>query len=214
MNNSCPLCLHEKTVPIETLDKKIYYNCSLCDLIFLDPAYFLPPGQEKNRYQQHNNTLENKGYVEMLEGFLSKVLPYVDSSIRALDFGSGPGPVLKMLLERKGIPADIYDPYFAPGKIKKKYHLITCTEVLEHIHKARATWKKLTHLLLDGGYLAIMTQFHNGLANFPDWWYRRDPTHITFYSLKTLSWIHKNLSLNLVYNDKVKVAVLQKPLEQ
>ena len=34
-----------------------------------------------------------------------------------------------------------------------------------------------------------MTNFHDDSITFEDWYYRKDPTHVVFYSLETVSTI-------------------------
>ena len=66
----------------------------------------------------------------------TSILPFAPSGKDLLDFGSGPSPVLgEILKEKYEFNVDIYDYYFKPEKnyIGKKYDVITCTEVIEHI---------------------------------------------------------------------------------
>lgn len=131
---------------------------------------------------------------------------------RALDFGCGPGPVLQVLLEKLGYATDIYDPYFYPaqGFLKKRYDLITCTEVLEHLKNPFASIRILEVLLEKGGILAVTTLFHTSAENFKSWWYRKEPTHITFYSQKTFRWLAERLNLSLEFTDDKSICVLKK----
>ena len=49
---------------------KHYYHCLNCDCIALDPTYFLSLEKENALYNNHQNSLENSGYVKMFEDFL------------------------------------------------------------------------------------------------------------------------------------------------
>jgi hypothetical protein len=40
-------------------------------------------------------------------------------------------------------------------------------------------------MLEDNGILAIMTSFLSNIEDFENWYYRRDPTHVVFYSQET-----------------------------
>jgi hypothetical protein len=45
---------------------------------------------------------------------------------------------------------------------------------------------RLDSLLEEGGWLGIMTNFYNNSIDFEDWYYRKDPTHVVFYTEQTL----------------------------
>jgi SAM-dependent methyltransferase len=185
----CKIC-STNTTPIydEQYDHN-YYHCSNCDFISLDEKKILSPDQEKKEYSFHQNNFENEGYVNMFREFIDKAIrPHKKQIKTALDFGCGPGPVLAELLKREGFETDIYDKHFAPEKVclNKKYDLINATEVFEHLKDPVTTLKLLKSLLNPNGILAIMTLFHpNSKEKFKKWWYRRDSTHISFYTPKT-----------------------------
>jgi hypothetical protein len=40
-------------------------------------------------------------------------------------------------------------------------------------------------MLEENGILAIMTSFLSNIEDFENWYYRRDPTHVVFYSQET-----------------------------
>jgi hypothetical protein len=160
------------------------------------------------RYLEHNNDPTNPGYVKMFEDFLDVTLPWCQGH-RALDFGSGPGPVLAGILRDKGWEVDLYDPYFAPDRafVQHRYNLITCTEVMEHVKDPLATWQLLAGCLERDGVLAVMTHFHSGTKSFKDWWYIRDATHVCFYNRSTMEWLAQEFGLSLVYCDDFKTTV-------
>lgn len=179
----------------------------------MDDAFLPSPEAEKARYEHHNNSLENEGYVAMFTTFLrNAVFPYANKGASTLDFGSGPVPVLQHLLKENGYPTEIYDYYFAPEPVfeGKQYDLITSTETIEHIADANALWEFFVQHLREGGILAIMTLFYPSLEQFPTWWYRRDPTHIRFYHPDTFSWISKNFPLSLLSIDEKNTVCYKK----
>ncbi|SFL62334.1 class I SAM-dependent methyltransferase [Halanaerobium salsuginis] len=202
----CKLCQSEKLELIEVEQK--YYYCQDCELIFLENEAIISPQKEKARYEEHNNSFQNKGYVSMFRDFIDSVLvPYLSlSSKQILDFGCGSAPVLAKLMTAKDNQVDYYDPYFYSDKffIKKSYDLITATEVLEHLSNPYRELELLTSLLNQGGYLAVMTSFHSGPEEFVDWWYKSDLTHITFYNLNTFKMIASIFDLKIIYTDQKK----------
>jgi len=129
-----------------------------------------------------------------------------------LDFGCGPEPVLKVLLNRLGIEVDIFDCYFFPQKtfLNKRYDLITCTEVFEHLKNPLETLILLESLLNEDGVLAVTTLFHTTSNDFSKWWYRRDSTHICFYSPHTFKWIEEHFNFTIEVMDNSSICVLRK----
>ena len=188
-----------------------YYICDNCGFIFLDDAKIISPDEEKKEYSFHQNSFENEGYVKMFREFIEKAIrPYKAQIKTALDFGSGPGPVLAELFRREGFQVDIYDKYFAPDEayLKKKYDLITATEVLEHLADPMAALKVLKSLLNKNGIIAIMTLFHpEDDEAFKQWWYRRDATHIGFYTPKTMRRIAELLGFKVLLLDNKNLCV-------
>ncbi|MFP4016777.1 MAG: class I SAM-dependent methyltransferase [Halanaerobiales bacterium] len=191
----------------------LYYFCNNCGLIFLDSKEVLPAEEEIKRYELHDNSHENLGYVKMFRKFIKKVIkPYKDDIETVLEFGCGPGPVLGDLLKEEGFDVDIYDPFFFPEKgfERKSYDLITSTEVFEHFLDPLKEIELLIAHMNEKGYLAIMTSFHPGTDEFSDWFYIWDETHITFYNLNTFEWIAENYPLKLIYHDNNKYCLFQK----
>ncbi len=205
----CKVCINRN---LRSLEEQYYY-CEHCDLIFVDGDEILEPEEEKERYEQHDNNHENRGYVRMFERFIEIVIvPYLEERDTALDFGCGPGPVLAELLEERGLSVDVYDPYFFPKDVYrgKKYDLITSTEVFEHLKEPLLEIEKLVKCLKKGGYLAIMTSFHSGWKEFNNWGYQRDPTHITFYNSKTFRKIVERFPVELIFEDGEKYCLFKK----
>ena len=193
------------------MGQKTYYWCPACDYIFLDPEERLPPEQERARYEQHNNSVEEPGYVGFLQGFLDEaVQPHLRTGMRVLDYGCGPGAVLCELLRRQGFVVEAYDPFFLPTPPSGAYDLITCTEVLEHVYNPGAVWSSLTEHIVPGGMLCVMTRLHTGVEDFSSWWYHRDPTHVGFYSHKTLNAVQQLYTLCLVQSNNYDKAVFRR----
>jgi SAM-dependent methyltransferase len=206
----CKIC-NSKKINIYNADET-YYNCLDCDFIFKDDKEYLSSAEEKNRYASHNNTIDNIGYVKMFDDFINEIILPVAGNIETiLDFGCGPGPVLSELLKKKNFKVDIYDPYFYPNDSykQKKYDMIVSTEVFEHLKNPLAEIKSLLTLLNPDSYIAIMTNFHPGIDNFSNWWYKKDPTHLSFYNETTFEKISNILSLNFIYSLKNKYCLLK-----
>ncbi|MFH1577171.1 MAG: class I SAM-dependent methyltransferase, partial [Candidatus Margulisiibacteriota bacterium] len=157
---SCKICSKNARAIHDSQYDHNYYYCDNCDFIFLDESKIIPTDQEKKKYALHQNSFANEGYVNMFREFINKAIkPHGPQISTALDFGSGPGPVLAELLREQGFKTDIYDKHFAPEQVylNKKYDLITATEVFEHLKHPLSTLKLLKTHLNKNGILAIMT---------------------------------------------------------
>ncbi|GAB4187393.1 MAG: class I SAM-dependent methyltransferase [Simkaniaceae bacterium] len=193
--------------------KREYKHCKHCDLIFVPLKYHLSPSQEKKEYDQHENDSSDCKYRNFLNQALIPLEKYLIPGMQGLDFGSGPGPTLHLMLEEKGYLMKHYDPFFAPhdSLLHTQYDFVTSTEVVEHFNHPQKSWSLLASLVKKGGYLAVVTLFWDSVikANFSTWWYKNIPSHVVFYFYKTLGWIGKSFSLHLIYA-KNRVAVFQK----
>ncbi len=203
----CKICKKKADCYSEGEEMPIYYWCINCGYISIEEDKIISREEEKERYLKHENTIDNKGYVNMFEEFIQKTItPYSKGRNTVLDFGCGSGAVLAALLRGKGYGVDIYDIYFAPEKVykNKNYDIITATEVLEHIKNPLSILKLLKNHLTKKGIIALMTLFHpDDRMKFKKWWYRKDPTHISFYDPKTFQYIADILNMRiLMINDK------------
>ena len=209
---TCKICSNSTRTIYDKQYDHNYFYCHNCEFIFLDDSKIISAEEEKKNYSFHENSSDNEGYVQMFRDFIDKAIkPHKNQIKTALDFGSGPGPVLAELLKQEGFKTDIYDKHFSPEKVYqgKKYDLITATEVFEHLEDPMITLRLLKSLLNKNGILAIMTLFHNNnVDDFKKWWYRRDATHISFYTPKTFSVIADSLGMFYSLIDNKNICTL------
>lgn len=191
MANLCPLCQSNKIAPFYSDQAKRYFSCTTCDLIFLSTDNYLSKDEEKARYELHNNNPDDLDYRQFLSKVLNPVVSAVKQGAKGLDFGSGPGPTLSIMLEEQGFKVDLFDKYYAdnPSVFKNQYDFITATEVFEHLHDPAQVFERLFRLLNPQGVLAIMTSLHNYAGDFSSWYYKNDPTHVCFYSKTTMNYL-------------------------
>ena len=196
----CRLCSEPAPLHVEQCFKRDLFRCRHCDLTQVAPAQLPNATDEFERYNNHNNSLENDGYRAFLEQFIAPVLPRIDESHEGLDYGCGPGAPLTQLLTDQGYSCTAFDPFFHfdASVFSSRYDFILCCEVVEHFHRPANDFAILKQRLRPGGLLAIRTAVVTPDTDFTDWAYARDKTHVSFYSQKTLSWISRRFELKIV----------------
>ncbi len=188
-----------------------YFRCDVCELVFRDPQTYLSHEDEKKRYETHDNSIENQGYVDFLSPVVETLLPYLKKPSQGLDFGSGPGPILDKLFAEENIEVKNYDPYFDyhPFLLDKQYDFVTCTETFEHFTVPFKEMVTMTACLKSKGYLLIMTELYKDLEQFKNWGYRMDPTHICFLNTTGLAWLANKWDYEIL-SSKGRIFLLQK----
>lgn len=204
----CLIC-NFKTSEIIDEKHQIYYKCNKCSYISKDKRYIVSKDEELRQYSLHNNSFTDIKYVNFFRRFIDlSIIPFIESGRYALDFGSGPSPVLKQVLEKYyRFNVDIYDLFYSKEKIYKgnSYDLVVSTEVVEHLYDPLKYFKLFKSLLKKDGIISIMTLFSPyDDEDFLNWWYRRDPTHISFYNINTMKYIGETLDLKLIYTDNIR----------
>ncbi len=166
-----------------------YWRCPHCHSTFLIAEQLPSQDFERERYELHENDLEDIRYRQFLNRLAEPLVMRLRPKQQGLDYGCGPSPVLAQMLREEGHDIEIYDPFFYRDRapLKKTYNFITCTEVVEHFHHPAEEFDFLYSLLKPGGYLAIMTCFQTDDSAFARWHYRRDQTHVTFYRESTFA---------------------------
>lgn len=186
---NCPLCGGAAAELLADARGR-YLQCSTCELIFLHPASRPTPLAEVLRYQEHQNDPDDERYMTFLRRLADPLTRSLRPGAHGLDFGCGPVPALAQILSSAGFPTVSYDPLFHPDAtlLEATYDFVACSEVIEHVHEPSGLLARFSALLRRGGVLGLMTRFP-GEAPFDRWWYRRDPTHVCFYSERTMRWI-------------------------
>ena len=208
---TCPLCFNSNsTNQIKGADDRVYYKCENCFLIFVD-THFLPSAdKELKRYNQHQNSIEDKHYVNFLNQAIQPSLNFIHSTHHGLDYGCGKNAVLSQLLLEYGIRCDNYDAFYYPELPNKWYDFIFCTETAEHFFFPEKEFLNMIARLNKNGYLILMTELWNNLDDFKNWYYTRDFTHVCFYHQHTINYIALKFNLNILFNDAKRVVIFSK----
>lgn len=175
-----------------------YNRCSGCCSILLDPNMHLSIEKEKERYEEHNNDVEDSGYRQFVTPIVEQVKHKFNKSHLGLDFGAGTGPVITKLLREAGFQVELYDPFFwnDSGKLHRSYDYIVCCEVIEHFYSPGREFKLLRSLLKPNGSLICMTVVYCDTIDFGNWHYKNDPTHVFFYHDDALAWIKSHFGFS------------------
>ena len=195
----CPLCSSAEVAPYHEDRQRPYLQCETCRLVFVPPDYYLSATEEKGHYDLHQNDPRDAGYRNFLSRVFNPITVKVPPPAHGLDFGSGPGPTLSVMLSEAGYQMAIYDPLYAPDSsvLAQSYDFITCTEVAEHLHRPGAVFEQLATLLKPGGWLGVMTKQVISPEAFACWHYKNDPTHVCFFSRETFTFLASRLSLGV-----------------
>lgn len=205
----CPLCQSQHTTQHYQDKLRTYWCCSCCRLVFVPQAFHLSESEEHKIYDQHENDPSDEGYRHFLNRLMMPLLLAlkdiaIEPPAKGLDFGSGPGPTLSLMLAQEGYQMAIYDHFYArhPEVLLQHYDFITSTEVWEHLSQPGKVIEKLFSCLKPNGIIGVMTK-RIPETSFANWHYIKDPTHITFFADKTFEYLAEKYQcrLSLLSND-------------
>lgn len=183
----CPLCNNYLNLKID----REYFHCTLCRALVKDRQLFPKPSEEKKKYLEHNNDVNDLRYQAFTMPITQYILQNFSPEQQGLDFGSGTGPVISKMLEEQNYNVRQYDPYFAnvPELLKERYDFIFACEVAEHFYYPEKEFQRLRTMLKPGGELILMTLIYSDTIHFQNWHYRKDPTHVFIYTEPTFQYI-------------------------
>lgn len=203
-SNNCPLCSCDSALHFFYQEKleRDFYKCQQCDLVFVDRAQLISIEDEIARYDLHDNSKRSKGYEKFLLRLVEPIEKYLSpESSHGLDYGEGPYPMLRELLNEHGFESvSGFDPIFnkVNPSISGPYDFISCCEVIEHMSKPSIDINRMISLLKKEGLLVISTGVLSKEINFRAWHYISDVTHINIFSDKTFTYIEKAYGLELI----------------
>lgn len=181
----CPLCKGSSSSLYHQDKSRSYYQCQSCTLVYVPREELVSAAEEKTRYDLHENSETDQSYINYLSGIRDVILPHITKSDHGLDFGSGRTTLLEKLFIEHGYQMKSYDLYFHdhPELLKDKYDYIIMSEVIEHLRAPEADLKNLTTMLKPGSSLFVKTKLlPEEKDKFGDWFYKRDKTHVQFFT--------------------------------
>lgn len=189
----CVLCGSHNTKLAVGCDK--HFVCSLCGLYFLEPSQRLAFSEEKYRYEQHNNDVNDPRYRAFLTPLFNEISSRLHTPSCGLDFGAGRGPMLATMLEETNHKMTLYDPMFFDSQkaLTETYDFIVSSEAVEHFFDPLTEFRRMRAALKPSGFLAIMTSMVTSQTDFKNWYYRKDPCHVVFYTEHTFRWLAQQI---------------------
>lgn len=190
----CALC-GSSTAPFHRVENRSmcreFVRCRVCDLVSVPRRFHVGHEAERQRYLEHDNDPDDSDYRAFLARLWDNLRPRLEPGSKGLDYGAGPGPALARMMEEDGFDVSLYDKHFHPDRaaLARSYDFIVCTETAEHFDRPAHDFTVLDGLLRPSGWLGIMTEMPDNWAGFSEWHYHRDPTHVAFYTQRTMRWI-------------------------
>lgn len=188
----CPLCEASDfaIVPLAKPEPVNYHDCLACGFRFMEPAHRLGFRDEHERYHLHENNPDDAGYRDYTLPLIEAIVARRSPHDRGLDFGSGTDSAAHRMLVERGFGALAkYDRFFHPTEenlVPGGYDFVFACEVVEHFHEPRSEFARIRSLLRPGGSFLFMTSLLTPAVDFDRWHYRRDPTHVGFFSERSL----------------------------
>lgn len=189
-----------------------FHHCADCDLTFVPNRFLLNHCAERARYLLHENDAFDKGYRAFLSNLLDELTPMLDPGAEGLDYGCGEPPVLMGMLRERGFRVEGWDLFFLPDvtPLARTYDFVICSETAEHFRRPLIEFERFGRLMRPGGVLGVMTQILRDWADFKDWHYHYDATHICFYSAQTMRWIAERFGWSADF-PREHVTIFRKP---
>jgi len=182
---SCPFCFSNNCEDFDTDSFRTYLLCKNCSIVFVSRDQLIPEFLEKKRYESHDNSENNPEYQNYLQKIADHISIFLPKGFVGLDFGCGKTKLLEKIIKEKGLEIVSYDVFFHNdlSVFEKRFNFIILSEVIEHLRNPLEEIKKLTSLLEDDGMIFIKTRLRpESSQEFRNWFYKRDITHIQFFS--------------------------------
>ncbi len=189
---SCRICNSPSTLFFQ--DERQFYKCPECRLIFSED--FPDKDVEEKHYKTQWETTDPVFWKSQVDVLVQLMHNYrVPKHI--LDFGSGSGEMTREFLSR-GYDITPLEPmihgYLKDQNYPFQFDVVILVEVLEHLTDPWKEIHAIENVLAPGGIVIFSTLLtnefidrQNAADHFKNWWYKDDPTHVSFFCNHVLS---------------------------
>lgn len=188
---SCPVCDRpaEYWGRVYPLD---YFICTDCRFVFAPRNYWQDIGKQfynSATYSQKEDHWPQEQRLGLFKSLLMQTEELGFSGFEILDFGCG----VKDIEAKRALAARtvFYDPFFqhplvsnSLAAVGKKFQVIFCTEVIEHVYTQQALARELSSCLAPGGAILATTLLHDYKFNLC--YLDRHTGHVAIHTLKSI----------------------------
>ena len=198
----------------------IYYRrCVVCSFAFTTAFDTWTHGDFLTYIYNGDYVQVDPDFVELRPTGNAKVLAETfqasRTSIDILDYGGGSGLTAE-LLQKQGFSATTYDPFSKLNVVpRKRFDLISCFEVMEHVPSPKETVAAMVSLLKEPGAILFSTliqpvEFETIGLN---WWYAGPRNgHVSLYSRLALDHLFRPYGMTVSsFSDGVHIAYKEIP---
>ena len=189
---SCRICNSPSILFFQ--DERSFYKCPECRLIFSED--FPGKADEEKHYKTQWATTDPdfwKGQVDVLV----QLIDNYRTPKHILDFGSGSGEMTREF-QKRGYDITPLEPmihgYLKDQHYSPRFDVVIAVEVLEHLPDPWNEIREIENVLVPDGIVIFSTLLTNAFIDLPDaanhfkdWWYKDDPTHVSFFCNHVLS---------------------------
>ncbi len=183
--------------PVFFEDKRKFYKCRNCFLIFTDE--FAGEAEAEAHYKKQQAETDASFWKEQVDALLTISAKYVPRPKKILDFGAGSGEITKEIRSR-GLDCTSLEPmedgFLKDQSFGEKFDIIFAVEVIEHIQNLWEELREMEEVLSPGGVMVFSTILTdkfvyeaNSVDVFREWFYKDDQTHVSFFCNETMSYI-------------------------
>ena len=210
LHKKCPICRSSSIEEFFEAEKRKYILCENCEFIFVPKQFWISKTEEKLRYEQHKNHSNDLGYISFLSQIVVTIKKFLKDGSYGIDYGCGPNSVLSDIFKKEKMHMTQYDPFYYPKFPNKKFDFLVSTETFEHLQNPSMEIKNILSIIHSKGVIGIMTAFWEKDIFIKDWHYRKDKTHISFYTFRTFECIADIFKLKILYTDKKRIVIFKK----
>jgi len=175
-----------------------HYRCADCGFVFTDFFDGWSHADFKSRVYNRDYHLADPPFETdrptRLAAFADELFSPLGKDLSLLDYGGGRGRMVRQLKQAGFESALSYDPFYedAPTDITgRRFDIVTCFEVVEHIPDQRNFFNDLLSHVGDEGvciFSTLLVPDDMPTGNIADWWYVCPRNgHLSFHTTASLN---------------------------